>query len=126
MLQDYSRRQPCCVILAVCSKNDVANAIEPFESHPDMLLKRRDIASFMADWQDKASNLRSIAHCLSIGLDALVFVDGHCRLPAGAGNDSAAPFVRPHRAAMDRAADQQDQPVQSTCRSGVMPRACSP
>jgi len=40
-----------------------------------MLLKRNDIASFMANWQDKASNLRAIAHSLSIGLDAMVFVD---------------------------------------------------
>ncbi len=49
--------------------------MEPFERHPDMLLRRMDIASFMANWQDKATNLRAIAHSLSIGLDAMVFVD---------------------------------------------------
>jgi FkbH-like protein len=75
-LQDYAREQARRgVILAVCSKNDEANAVEPFEHHPDMLLKRMDIASFMANWQDKATNLRAIAHSLSIGLDAMVFVD---------------------------------------------------
>jgi FkbH-like protein len=75
-LQDYAREQARRgVILAVCSKNDEANAVEPFNDHPDMLLKRMDIASFMANWQDKASNLRAIAHSLSIGLDAMVFVD---------------------------------------------------
>ncbi len=75
-LQDYAREQARRgVILAVCSKNDEANAVEPFTAHPDMLLKRMDIASFMANWQDKASNLRAIAHSLSIGLDAMVFVD---------------------------------------------------
>ena len=75
-LQDYAREQARRgVILAVCSKNDEANAVEPFERHPDMLLKRMDIASFQANWQDKASNLRAIAHSLSIGLDAMVFVD---------------------------------------------------
>ena len=63
------------VILAVCSKNDEADAIEPFERHPDMLLRRSDIACFIANWNDKPANLRSIANHLNIGLDALVFVD---------------------------------------------------
>ncbi len=63
------------VILAVCSKNDEANALEPFETHPDMVLRRADIACFVANWDDKASNIRAIAKALNIGLDALVFVD---------------------------------------------------
>ncbi len=63
------------VILAVCSKNDEANALMPFEKHPDMLLKRSDIACFVANWQDKPSNLREIAARLNIGIDSLVFVD---------------------------------------------------
>jgi FkbH-like protein len=63
------------VILAVCSKNDEANALQPFEEHSEMVLKRSDIACFTANWQDKASNLRAIAKSLNIGLDALVFVD---------------------------------------------------
>jgi FkbH-like protein len=63
------------VILAVCSKNDEANALLPFADHADMVLKRSDIACFVANWQDKASNLREIAISLNIGVDALVFVD---------------------------------------------------
>ena len=63
------------IILAVCSKNDEANAISPFDKHPEMILKRDDIACFVANWQDKASNLRHIAQQLNIGLDALVFAD---------------------------------------------------
>ena len=63
------------IILAVCSKNDEANALEPFDKHADMILKRSDIACFVANWQDKASNLREIAQRLNIGLDALTFVD---------------------------------------------------
>ncbi len=70
--QDLSRRG---IILAVCSKNDEANAIEPFERHPEMVLKRSDIACFVANWTDKAANLRDIAARLNIGLDSLVFVD---------------------------------------------------
>jgi FkbH-like protein len=63
------------VILAVCSKNDEANALQPFEEHTEMVLKRSDIACFVANWQDKASNLRKIAETLNIGIDSLVFVD---------------------------------------------------
>ncbi len=63
------------IILAVCSKNNEANALSPFEQHPDMVLKRKDIACFVANWQDKASNLRYIAETLNIGLDSLVFAD---------------------------------------------------
>ncbi|MFM0284230.1 HAD-IIIC family phosphatase [Paraburkholderia sediminicola] len=63
------------VILAVCSKNDEANALAPFTSHPEMVLKREDIACFVANWDDKATNLRRIAQQLNIGIDALVFVD---------------------------------------------------
>lgn len=63
------------IILAVCSKNDEANALAPFHSHPDMVLKRSDIAAFMANWDDKPGNLRRIARQLNIGIDALVFAD---------------------------------------------------
>ena len=45
------------VILAVCSKNDDANARAAFERHPEMLLRIKDIACFIANWQDKATNL---------------------------------------------------------------------
>ena len=70
--RDLARRG---VILAVCSKNDHANALEPFEKHPEMVLRRADIACFMANWQDKAANIRAIAEALNIGLDSLVFLD---------------------------------------------------
>jgi FkbH-like protein len=63
------------VILAVCSKNDEANAHSPFDEHPEMVLKRSDIACFVANWEDKASNLRRIAAQLNIGIDSLVFAD---------------------------------------------------
>lgn len=62
------------VILAVCSKNDIGVAEAAF-GHPDMALKRADIAAFVANWEDKPSNLRRIAEQLNIGLDSLVFVD---------------------------------------------------
>src|SRR5439155_788151 len=54
---------------------DETNALEPFTSHPEMVLKREDIACFVANWTDKAANLREIARRLNIGLDSLVFAD---------------------------------------------------
>ncbi|MCG6538702.1 HAD-IIIC family phosphatase [Pseudomonas sp. KSR10] len=62
------------IILAVCSKNDLSVAEAAF-NHSEMALKRSDIAAFVANWEDKAGNLRRIASMLDIGLDSLVFVD---------------------------------------------------
>lgn len=63
------------VILAVCSKNDYKNAAEPFEKHPEMILRLKDIASFQANWEPKSENLRRIAQELNVGIDSIVFVD---------------------------------------------------
>jgi FkbH-like protein len=61
--------------LAVSSKNDDDVARRPFEQHPEMLLKLEDIAVFQANWKDKATNIQAIAEELSLGLDAMVFLD---------------------------------------------------
>jgi FkbH-like protein len=63
------------VILAVCSKNETDIAQSVFKKHPEMKLKLDDIACFIANWNDKASNLKLIAKQLNIGLDSLVFFD---------------------------------------------------
>ena len=63
------------VILAVCSANDEAVAREPFEKHPETVLRMDDFACFVANWKDKATNVRAIADTLDIGLDAMVFLD---------------------------------------------------
>jgi FkbH-like protein len=63
------------VLLAVCSKNDYAKAVEPFEKHPDMVLKKEDIVSFKANWDPKSENIRAMAPELNLGLDSFVFVD---------------------------------------------------
>ena len=74
--QQYVRRlKDRGVILAVCSKNDDANAREPFERHPEMVLRLNDITCFMANWDDKATNLQRIAQEINIGVDSLVLVD---------------------------------------------------
>ncbi len=63
------------IILCICSKNDIELAKEPFEKHPDMILKLEDISVFCANWQDKASNVREIKEILNIGYDSIVFID---------------------------------------------------
>lgn len=63
------------VVLAVCSKNDDATARLPFRNHPGMVLREADIAVFVANWNDKASNLERIATHLELGLDSFVLLD---------------------------------------------------
>jgi FkbH-like protein len=63
------------ILLAVSSKNTDEIARAPFEKHPEMLLKLDHIAVFQANWNDKATNIRAIAESLSLGLDAMVFLD---------------------------------------------------
>jgi FkbH-like protein len=63
------------VLLAVCSKNNEDDARLPFAEHEASILKLEDFAAFVANWQDKAENLRVIAHTLNVGLDSFVFLD---------------------------------------------------
>jgi FkbH-like protein len=63
------------IILAVCSKNDDEKARQPFLEHPDMTLRLEDIAVFVANWDNKADNLRRIQSILNIGFDSMVFLD---------------------------------------------------
>jgi FkbH-like protein len=63
------------IVLAVSSKNTDEVARQPFEKHPEMLLKLDHIAVFQANWNDKATNIQAIAEELSLGLDSLVFLD---------------------------------------------------
>ena len=82
------------MLLAVCSKNNDATAREPFEKHPEMVLRLEDFSAFVANWEDKASNIRMIQKTLNIGMDSLVFLDDpgdHC--PGTAGGPCHVPFL---------------------------------
>lgn len=63
------------IIIAVCSKNEESIAKEPFEKHPDMVLRLDDIAVFTANWENKADNVAIIQRTLNIGFDSMVFID---------------------------------------------------
>ena len=63
------------ILLCVCSKNNEDTAKEPFEKHEEMILKLEDFSMFVANWEDKVSNIRYIQKSLNIGMDSLVFID---------------------------------------------------
>lgn len=63
------------IILCVCSKNNEDTAKLPFEKHPEMVLHLDDISAFVANWEDKVSNIRAIQKTLNIGMDSIVFID---------------------------------------------------
>ncbi len=63
------------IILCICSKNTESVAKVPFEKHPEMVLRLEDISVFVANWENKADNIRHIQSVLNIGFDSMVFVD---------------------------------------------------
>ena len=63
------------ILLCVCSKNNEDIAKEPFEKHEEMILKLDDFSMFVANWEDKASNIKYIQKTLNIGMDSIVFID---------------------------------------------------
>jgi FkbH-like protein len=71
-LKELQRRG---ILLAVCSKNSEEMARGPFEQREDMVLKLGDFACFVANYESKADNLRTIADRLCLKLDSFVFID---------------------------------------------------
>ncbi len=63
------------VILAVCSKNDERVALEALDRHPEMVIRRGDLAAWRINWGDKAENIRALVAELNLGLAATVFID---------------------------------------------------
>jgi len=63
------------VLLAVSSKNNPADAREPFEKNPALPLKLSDFAAFEASWEPKSVAIARMAKTLQLGLDSFVFFD---------------------------------------------------
>src|SRR5208283_1068575 len=63
------------VILGLCSKNNPEDVKEVLRNHPDMTVRENDFTVMKVDWNDKATNLRAMAHELNIGINSFVFVD---------------------------------------------------
>jgi FkbH-like protein len=69
---DLARRG---ILLAICSKNNLNDAMEALENHPGMLVRPKHFAALRINWTDKAQNLREIAQELNVGIDSLAFLD---------------------------------------------------
>lgn len=62
-------------LLCLCSKNNLTDVDEVLEKHPNMVIRENHIAVKKVNWEDKASNIRSLSQELNIGLDSMVFLD---------------------------------------------------
>ena len=63
------------VIIALCSKNNEEDVWDVLDNHASCLLKRKHVAAWRINWDDKSSNIKSIAYELNLGTDSFVFVD---------------------------------------------------
>ena len=63
------------IILAVCSKNNEDVAKEAFIRNTEMVLALEDISIFVANWDNKADNIKYIQSVLNIGFNSMVFLD---------------------------------------------------
>jgi FkbH-like protein len=63
------------ILLALCSKNNEAEALAVLRDHPSMLIRESHLAAYRINWEDKATNIRSLARELNIGLDHMLLID---------------------------------------------------
>jgi FkbH-like protein len=63
------------VILGIVSKNNEVDALEIFERHEHMVLRKEDFAAMKINWSTKAQNIAEVAEDLDIGRDSVVFID---------------------------------------------------
>lgn len=63
------------LLLCLCSKNRPADVWAVFDEHPQMVLRREEIAADRINWQSKSENLKSLAQELNLGLDSFIFID---------------------------------------------------
>jgi FkbH-like protein len=69
---DLSRRG---ILLAICSKNNLDDAMEALEKHPGMLLRPKHFSAMRVNWSDKSQGIREIAEELNIGIESIAFLD---------------------------------------------------
>ena len=62
-------------VLALCSRNELADVEKLFSQREDMEIALADFAALRVDWNSKADNLRSIAAQLNLHPSAVLFVD---------------------------------------------------
>jgi FkbH-like protein len=73
-IKDLKRRG---IALGIVSKNKESIALDAIRSHPAMILREADFAAWKINRGDMAGNIRDLAKELSVGLQSVVFIDGH-------------------------------------------------
>lgn len=63
------------ILIGLCSKNNAEDVENVINHHTDMIIRNEHISIKKINWDDKVSNLKTIAKELNIGLDSLVFID---------------------------------------------------
>jgi FkbH-like protein len=63
------------ILLTICSKNNEAEALAVLRDHPQMLIREKYLAALRINWDDKATNIRSLAAELDLGLDHMLLID---------------------------------------------------
>ena len=63
------------ILIALTSKNNEEIAMNIFDNHPDMILKREHIVAKRINWEPKYLNIISIMEELKLGLESALFID---------------------------------------------------
>ena len=72
LIKDYKKKG---ILLALCSKNNLADVNNILDNHEDMILKQDDFVLKKVNWTDKAQNLIDLSNELNLGLDSFIFID---------------------------------------------------
>jgi FkbH-like protein len=75
MQQEYVALERQGILLALVTKNNPSDVEEVLCNHPDMVIKASHLVAKKVNWEDKPSNLRSLAKELNVGLDSFIFLD---------------------------------------------------
>ncbi len=84
------------VVLAINSKNNLEDALEAIDKHPDMLLRRDHFAAWRINWNSKDWNITELAEELSLGTDSFVFIDDdYLNISLIRANESSVAVMHP-------------------------------
>ena len=103
------------MLICLCSRNNAEDVLGVFAHRRDMPLNLGHVSAWRLNWNDKSTNLASLAQELNVGLDTFVFIDddplqraevrAHCpevlvlKVPVGA--EDLVPFLE-HTWVFDR------------------------
>ncbi len=71
-LKSYQKRG---VLLAIVSKNQENIALEVFDRHPEVILKKSDFVGWRINWKDKTENITDLLKELNLTQEAAVYID---------------------------------------------------